>query len=138
VEDAQVLGMRRMIKADAEISSGIVVCADQSYIRQALLNLLDNAVKYNVESGVIAVSLKRSDSLALFRIANTGPEIPRDHEKRIFERFYRVDASHSSDVVGSGLGLSICREIALAHGGNIWLDRREPGWTAFILALPCL
>jgi signal transduction histidine kinase len=130
--------MRRMIKADAEISSGIVVCADQSYIRQALLNLLDNAVKYNVESGVIAVSLKRSDSLALLRIANTGPEIPRDHETRIFERFYRVDASHSSDVVGSGLGLSICREIALAHGGNIWLDRREPGWTAFILALPCL
>ena len=138
VEDAQVLGMRRRIKADAEISSGIVVCADQSYIRQALLNLLDNAVKYNVESGVIAVSLKRSDSLALFRIANTGLEIPKDHETRIFERFYRGDASHSSDVVGSGLGLSICREIALAHGGNIWLDRREPGWTAFILALPCL
>jgi heavy metal sensor kinase len=138
VEDAQVLGMRRMIKADAEISPGIVVCADQSYIRQALLNLLDNAIKYNVESGAIAVSLKRSDSVALFRIANTGREIPMDHEKRIFERFYRADPSRTCDVIGSGLGLSICREIALAHGGNIWLDRREPGWTAFILALPCL
>lgn len=138
VEDTQVLGMRCKITADAEISQGIVVCADQSYVRQALLNLLDNAIKYNVESGAISVSLKKSGSLALFRIANTGPEIPKDRESRIFERFYRGDPSRTSDVVGSGLGLSICREIALAHGGNIWLERKEPGWTAFILALPCL
>jgi heavy metal sensor kinase len=138
VEDAQVLGMRCKITADAEISQGVVVRADQSYIRQALLNLLDNAIKYNVESGAISVSLKKSCSLALFRIANTGHEIPKDREARIFERFYRGDPSRTSDVVGSGLGLSICREIALAHGGNIWLERKEPGWTAFILALPCL
>jgi two-component system heavy metal sensor histidine kinase CusS len=137
VEDAQVLGMRCKIKADAEITQGIVVRADQSYIRQALLNLLDNAIKYNVESGAISLSLKKSGSLALFRIANTGPEIPKDRESRIFERFYRADPSHTFDVVGSGLGLSICREIALAHGGSIWLQRREPGWTAFVLALPC-
>ncbi len=138
VEDAQVLGMRCKVTADAEISQGIVVSADQSYIRQALLNLLDNAIKYNVEGGAISVSLKRSGSLALFRIANTGREIPKDREARIFERFYRADPSRTSDVVGSGLGLSICREIALAHGGNIWLERKEPGWTAFVLALPCL
>ena len=139
VEDAQVLGMRCKITADAEISQGIVVRADQSYIRQALLNLLDNAVKYNVESGAISVSLKKSGSLALFRIANTGHEIPKDREAHIFERFYRADPSRTFDVVGSGLGLSICREIALAHGGSIWLERRqEPGWTAFVLALPCL
>ena len=137
VEDAQVLGMRCKITADAEISQGIVVRADQSYIRQALLNLLDNAIKYNVESGAISLSLKKSGSLALFRIANTGPEIPKDREARIFERFYRADPSRTFDVVGSGLGLSICREIALAHGGNIWLERQEPGWTAFVLALPC-
>jgi signal transduction histidine kinase len=139
VEDAQVLGMRCKITANAEISQGIVVCADQSYIRQALLNLLDNAVKYNVESGAISVSLRKSGSLALFRIANTGSEIPKDREAHIFERFYRADPSRTFDVVGSGLGLSICREIALAHGGSIWLERRqEPGWTAFVLALPCL
>jgi len=113
------------------------VRADQSYIRQALLNLLDNAIKYNVESGAISLSLRKSGSLALFRIANTGPEIPKNHEARIFERFYRADPGHAFDVVGSGLGLSICREIALAHGGSIWLERQEPGWTAFVLALPC-
>src|SRR5438132_160021 len=76
-------------------------------------------------------------SLALFRIANTGTEIPEEHENRIFDRFYRADPSRSSDFVGSGLGLSICREIVLAHAGRIWLERPKPGWTAFVLTLPC-
>jgi two-component system, OmpR family, heavy metal sensor histidine kinase CusS len=137
IEDAQVLGMRNKIRADAEIWPGILASADQSYVRQALLNLLDNAIKYNVESGAISISLKQSGTLALFRIANTGSEIPKDREERVFERFYRVDPSRTLDVAGSGLGLSICREIALAHGGNIWLERADPGWTAFVLALPC-
>jgi heavy metal sensor kinase len=137
IEDAQVLGMRNKITADAEIWPGILASADQSYVRQALLNLLDNAIKYNVESGAISISLKQSGTLALFRIANTGSEIPKDREERVFERFYRVDPSRTLDVAGSGLGLSICREIALAHGGNIWLERADPGWTAFVLALPC-
>jgi signal transduction histidine kinase len=71
-----------------------------------------------------------------FRIANTGPEIPEEHENRIFERFYRADLSRSSEVRGSGLGLSICREIVLAHEGQIWLERPRPGWTAFVFTLP--
>ncbi|MBV8141475.1 MAG: HAMP domain-containing histidine kinase [Verrucomicrobia bacterium] len=137
VEDAQVLGMRSNITVTAEISQEVIVWADESYVRQALLNLLDNAIKYNVESGVLSVSLKKSGSLALFRIANTGPEIPKDREARIFERFYRADSSRSLDVAGSGLGLSICREIVLAHRGNIWLEGKKPGWTTFVLALPC-
>jgi signal transduction histidine kinase len=136
VEDAQVLGIRRKITTNAKISQGIIVWADQSYIRQALLNLLDNAIKYNVEKGAISVSLTKSGSLAIFRIANTGQEIPPDRETCIFERFYRVDPSRTADIMGSGLGLSICREIAFAHGGHIWLERNVPGWTAFVLTLP--
>jgi signal transduction histidine kinase len=120
-----------------EVERGIVVHADQSYLRQALLNLLDKAIKYNVDSSAISLSLRKSGPLAFFRISNTGPEIPENDKARIFERFYRVDPSHTSDLLGSGLGLSLCREIALAHGGSIWLDRQESGWTAFVLALPC-
>ena len=123
VEDAEILGMRRKITTKAEISPGVIVWADQSYVRQALLNLLDNAIKYNIESGTISISVTKSNSLALFRIANTGEEIPKEHETSIFERFYRADPSRTTDVEGSGLGLSICREIALAHGGQIWLER---------------
>jgi heavy metal sensor kinase len=136
VEDAEILALRKKITAKFDISPAVAVCADESYLRRILLNLLDNAIKYNVECGTVSISLAKSGSLALFRIANTGPEIPREHENRIFERFYRADPSRSSDTVGSGLGLSICRELVLAHGGNIWLQRVQPGWTTFAFTLP--
>ena len=136
VEDAEILAMRQNITTKSEISPGIEVCADQLYIRRILLNLLDNAIKYNVGGGTVAISLGKSDSLAIFRIANTGPEIPLEHENRIFERFYRADISRSAEIHGSGLGLSICREIVLAHGGKIWLERLRPGWTTFSFSLP--
>jgi signal transduction histidine kinase len=137
VEDAEILGLRQNITTKAEISPGVIVQADQSYVRQALLNLLDNAIKYNVESGTISISLTKSNSLALFRIANTGQEIPKEHETSIFERFYRADPSRTTGIGSSGLGLSICREIASSHGGHLWLERPQPGWTAFVLTLPC-
>ena len=105
VEDAEILAMRRKITTKADISPGVIVWADQSYVRQALLNLLDNAIKYNVESGTISISLTKSNSLALFRIANTGMEIPKEHETSVFERFYRADPSRNADIEGSGLGL---------------------------------
>jgi signal transduction histidine kinase len=136
VEDAEILGMQRNIVTNAEISPEVIVWADKSYVRQALLNLLDNAVKYNIERGIISVSLTTSGALAMFQIANTGQEIPQDREGRIFERFYRAEASRAGDVIGSGLGLSICREIVLAHGGHIWLERPKPAWTAFVFTLP--
>ena len=136
VEDAEILALRKKIATKSEILPAIAVYADESYLRRILRNLLDNAVKYNVEGGTVSISLGKSGSLALFRIANTGPEIPPEHENRIFERFYRADPSRSSDTVGSGLGLSICHELVLAHGGDIWLERVQPGWTAFALTLP--
>lgn len=136
VEDAEILALRQKINTKFEISPGITVWADESYLRRILLNLLDNSIKYNVAGGLVSISLNKSGSLALFRIANTGLEIPKEDEHRIFERFYRADPSHCSDTVGSGLGLSICRELVLAHGGHIWFERPEPGWTAFALILP--
>jgi heavy metal sensor kinase len=138
VEDAEILALRKKIATKSEILPAIAVYADESYLRRILLNLLDNAVKYNVEGGTVSISLGKSDSLAVFRIANTGPEIPQGQDNRIFERFYRADPSRSSDTVGSGLGLSICRELALAHGGDIRLERVQPGRTAFALTLPGL
>lgn len=135
-EDAEILALPKKITTKSDISPATIVCADESYLRRILLNLLDNAIKYNVEGGTVSISLAKSDSLALFRIANTGPDIPQEHENRIFERFYRADLSRSSDTAGSGLGLSICRELALANGGHIWVERPQPGWTAFALTLP--
>ena len=71
----------------------------------------------------------------MFRIANSGPGISKEHEIRVFERFYRADPSRSSEISGSGLGLSICREIVAAHGGQMWLEQVRPGLTAFTVTL---
>jgi heavy metal sensor kinase len=136
VEDAEILATRKRISTEFEISPKVKVWADESYLRRMLLNLLDNAIKYNVEGGTLSISLTKSDALALFRIANTGPGIPEGQENRVFERFYRTDLSRSSDTGGSGLGLSICREIVGAHGGQMWLEQPRSGWTAFAVTLP--
>jgi signal transduction histidine kinase len=135
-EDARILAGPKRISTQFEISPDVEVLADESYLRRVLLNLLDNSIKYNVECGSLSISLTRSDGLALFRVANTGPGISQEHETRIFERFFRADPSHASETGCSGLGLSICREIVAAHGGQMWLERPGPGWTAFIVSLP--
>ena len=135
VEDAEILARPKRITTEFEIAPDVKVLADESYLRRVLLNLLDNAIKYNVEGGSLSISLTKSDALAVLRIAKIGPGIPKEHETRIFERFYRADPSRSSDTSGSGLGLSICREIVAAHGGQMWLDQPGSGWTAFIVTL---
>ena len=135
-EDAEILSVRKNITTKSEISPGIHLYADELYLRRILLNLLDNAIKYNVEGGTVSISAAKSGPHVFFRITNSGLEIPKEHANRIFERFYRADLSRSSEAHGSGLGLSLCREIVLAHGGQIWLERPRPGWTAFVFSLP--
>ena len=135
VEDAQILADPKGVTTEFEISPDVQVLADESFLRRLLLNLLDNAIKYNVDGESLSISLTKSGALAVFRIANTGPGISREHENRVFERFYRGDPSRSSDIGGSGLGLSICREIVMAHGGQMWLEQPRSGWTAFTVAL---
>jgi signal transduction histidine kinase len=134
--DAEILALRHNIDISSTIENDVQVLADEWYLRRLLLNLLDNAIKYNFYSGKVEISLTKSGDLASFRIANTGPEISEEHQTRIFERFYRTEDSRASEVVGSGLGLSICREIVLAHRGQIWMERTRPGWTVFVVNLP--
>jgi signal transduction histidine kinase len=134
--DAEILALRQNIVISSTIESEIQVLADEWYLRRLLLNLLDNAIKYNLYSGKVEILLAKSGDLASFRIANTGPEISEEHQTQIFERFYRTENSRASEVVGSGLGLSICREIVLAHRGQIWMERPRLGWTAFVVNLP--
>jgi signal transduction histidine kinase len=109
--------------------------ADEWYLRRVLLNLLDNAIKFNVDGGSLFISLAKLGEVAEFRIGNTGPGITKENENRVFDRFYRADPSRSSETSGAGLGLSICREIVAAHGGRMWLEQPRPGWTEFVVAL---
>jgi heavy metal sensor kinase len=135
VEDAQILARPKRLSMKFEISPEVRILADEWYLRRVLLNLLDNAIKYNVDGGSLSISLAKVGKFTEFRIGNTGPGISKENEKRVFDRFYRADPSRSSETSGSGLGLSICREIIAVHGGQMWLEQPRPGWTEFVVSL---
>lgn len=116
----------------------VELSADESLLRQAVRNLLSNAVKYNQASGAVRVGLRRVGGLAEMRVFNTGARIPEPEQALIFDRFTRVDASRNRGVDGLGLGLSLAREIARAHGGDLRLARSDEEGTEFVLELPAL
>jgi signal transduction histidine kinase len=137
VEDAQILARPKRLSVKSEISPEVRIVADEWYLRRVLLNLLDNAIKFNVDGGSLFISLAKLWDVAEFRIGNTGPGITKEDENRVFDRFYRADPSRSSETSGAGLGLSICREIVAAHGGRMWVEQPRPGWTEFVVSLSC-
>ena len=102
-------------------------------LEQALVNLVDNAVKFSEPGGVVQVEARREGPQVIIRVRDQGPGIPPEHLPRIFERFYRVDAGRSRKVGGSGLGLAIVKHIALAHGGRVTVTSSPGQETVFSL-----
>jgi heavy metal sensor kinase len=114
----------------------VVVRGDRLILRQALINLLDNAVKYSPEGGQVEVRAGASDGEAYVDVRDSGPGIPAEHRSQVFDRFYRVDKSRSRGEGGAGLGLSISQWAVEAHGGRIELDcDHGPGCT-FRIRIP--
>ena len=112
------------------------VPGDRLMLRRAVNNLLSNAMRHTPEGGRIAVSVHDSDGSAIvLSVANTGETIAPAHLPRLFDRFYRVDASRQRFGEGAGLGLAITRSIAHAHGGDVFV-RSENGLTTFELRIP--
>lgn len=117
----------------------IIVDGDRDALSQVLVNLLSNAEKYSNDAKSITVELEQMDGTSPsieVRIMDRGPGVPRGCEERIFEQFYRAHDSLSSGIQGSGLGLTLARQIARAHGGEIVYRSREGGGSCFILRLP--
>lgn len=117
--DAKILAQPQNIQVHQAACETLTISGDRHRLRQLLLNLTDNAIKYNQPGGQVTVSLKRADGFAEFKIENTGPGVAPELQARVFERFFRGDSSHSSAVEGSGLGLSIVQWIVNAHKGTI-------------------
>lgn len=138
IEDARVLGPG--IELSVSIEPGIRVEADPDMLGQVLQNLIANAVSYNHPGGQIALHLARSGPQACLDISNTGPGIPADQRNQVFNRFHRVDPSRTSvgGRTGTGLGLSLSRELARAHGGDLELIQATRLETTFRLRLPAL
>jgi signal transduction histidine kinase len=112
------------------------VWGDRHRLRQLLLNLTDNAVKYNRSQGRINMALRRLEGAVEYTITNTGPGIPPEILPRVFDRFFRGDTSHDQTVEGCGLGLSIAQWIVTAHQGTITVESPATGLTQVRVRLP--
>lgn len=134
VEDARILAAPRDL--EIELNRPAEACSeavDERFVTRILLNLLSNAVKFSTAPGAVRVDLHTDRAHWLVDVANTGEPIPELDRSRVFERFYR---SQDSNVAGHGLGLSLSRELARAHGGDLLLLPAESGWIRFRLVLP--
>ena len=136
VEDCQAQTQTMNIEWD--IPADIQVQADAELLEQALQNLASNAIKYNRADGVVRFALVPEADRVLIRVANTGPGIQPADRARIFERFYRADKSRNGRVEGTGLGLSLAREIVRAHHGELALEPPQESWTTFTIRLPAM
>ena len=105
-------------------------------LSEVMVNLCDNAIKYNRDGGSVMVEVSRDGGDAVVAVSDTGIGIPPEHQSRVFERFYRVDKSHSKASGGTGLGLSIVKHAVAYHHGTVELDSREGKGTTFTVTLP--
>ena len=125
-------------RVEIKIEDGPVppVPGDSDGLERLLVNLLDNAVKYNRPGGTVVLRLSRLDGEALIEVSDSGIGIPPESIPRIFERFYRVDKGRAREEGGTGLGLAIVKHVAQAHGGQVDVESRIGKGTTFRVRLP--
>jgi heavy metal sensor kinase len=137
-EDADILAEQKKISVSISKLDEITVMGDPVRLRQLMLNLVDNAIKYTPEGGQVILSLQRLNGDANFTVEDTGIGIPPRDIRRIFDRFYRVDKSRSRLPDGLGLGLSISKWVAEAHGGRLLAESRVGSGSRFTVILPAV
>jgi signal transduction histidine kinase len=115
-----------------------LVAADREKVKQVLVNLIENAVKYSMGSGRIDVTIGRSDGMLQFAIRDEGIGIPANEQDRIFEKFHRLGSSLKQGIGGTGLGLYISQELVQQMNGNIWIESREGEGSTFTFELPAV
>jgi len=126
----------RKIKLVNEVPAEASVFADVMRLEQMLTNLIDNAIKFNCDSGSVTISYQKNATKDLISVADTGEGISSEHLQRIFERFYRTDRARSREIGGTGLGLAIVKHLARLHGGEISVSSSVGKGTTFVVELP--
>jgi signal transduction histidine kinase len=134
VDDARIIAQPLGVRIEADLSAPLPAKVDAPRITQIVLNLLDNAIKYNYRGGVAKLEGDVLGGEIFLTIGNTGPGIQKEHAPLLFERFFRFSAK--PDTPGHGLGLCLAREIARAHHGDVTLTKSDAEWTVFTLRLP--
>lgn len=135
-DNARILASGKGIAITTHIGEQVYIQGDEMRLRQLLLNLIDNAIKYTPYGGKVALSLGKDREYAYITVKDTGVGIAKEDHGRIFERFYRVDKSRSREIDGTGLGLAICKWITDAHGGFISVASEINKGSTFTVTLP--
>lgn len=130
-DKAENMGIKLELSGEAVRISGI-----HQLIQEIIYNICDNAIKYNRRGGSVSVTIKEVDQYAAVTVSDTGIGIPTEHQERIFERFYRVDKSHSKEIGGTGLGLSIVKHAARLHNAEIELHSVVDEGTEITIKFP--
>ena len=123
-------------KLESNIDSDIFFTGNENQIKQLVVILIDNAIKYCSEKGTIKINLNKNQNKINLWVNNSAVPIPKEEQKHIFERFYRVDKSRVRENGGYGLGLSIAKEIVELHKGQILVTSDEENGTTFKIVFP--
>ncbi len=127
---------QRHITIDTMVDPELLALVNEGLFEQALVNLLDNAIKYGPEGGTVRIAAAVDGQSLVFSVADQGPGIPARDLPRLFERFYRVDRARSKHLGGTGLGLAIVKHVAMAHGGDASVTSIEGSGSTFFISLP--
>ncbi len=132
------LAAARGVILATELRDDLVAPVDADALRQMLLNLLDNAVKYGPDEQTITVGLRGGEGRARIWVDDQGQGIPAADRERIWDRFWRLERDRGSAVAGTGIGLSVVRELAALHGGRAWAEDGPGGGARFVIELPLM
>ncbi len=124
------------ISLEIKLQENLHLMGDQDKIRRLLINILDNAIKYNHKGGMIELQASGNGKEVSISLYNTGPGIPEADREKIFEQFYRIEKSRSLQYGGAGLGLTIVRQIVKLHKGSIKVESEPELWTRITIILP--
>jgi signal transduction histidine kinase len=137
VVEAQLAHLPPGIDVQLTAEEGLApVAADPDKVRQVLVNLVENAVKYSPDGGRVQVELTGVGAQVRFSVADEGLGIPHAEQRRIFEKFYRLDPNMTRGIGGTGLGLYICRELVRRMHGRIWVESETGRGSTFTFELP--
>ncbi len=135
IEGFSPLAEIHQVEIVTDLRTDVTADVDPSAIQQMLLNLLDNAVKYGSDGQRVTVGITQSHGCALIWVADEGPGIPDQDRDRVWERFWRRNDKRVQAVAGTGIGLSVVRDLAELHGGRVWVTNLKQG-ARFVIALP--
>jgi signal transduction histidine kinase len=130
------IARKRDVEVVLESFRSVVAEVDEVKMTLILSNLVDNAIKYNKEHGLVKITLNADHQYFTIEVRDTGIGIPEDDLAQIYERFYRVDKSHAREIAGTGLGLAITRNAVLMHKGTITVTSKEGEGSIFTVKMP--